>query len=121
MRHGQEPLIFDKVSAVDFFDPSGEAESWLRWGRFSGFFWFPSSFCVLYILLDSLNVFTGFRLFADTVVKILGHATPRRAWCHASVVCSLPAARDSRLMSRAIRPAQHHVLRTRYTRFCLVR
>src|SRR2546425_3807005 len=70
MRHGQEPLIFDKISAVDFFDPSGEAESWLRWGRFSGFFWFPSSFCVLYILLDSLNVFTGFRLFADTVADI---------------------------------------------------
>ena len=57
----------------------------------------------------------------DTVVKILGHANPRRAWCNASVVCSLPSARDSRIMSRAIRPSKHNLLRTRYTLFCIFR
>ena len=57
----------------------------------------------------------------DTVVKILGHANPRRAWCNASVVCSLPSARDSRIMSRAIRPSKHTLLRTRYTLFCILR
>src|SRR6059036_551573 len=59
--------------------------------------------------------------FFDTVVKILGHANPRRAWCNASVVCSLPSARDSRIMSRAIRPSKHTLLRTRYTLFCIFR
>ena len=57
----------------------------------------------------------------DTVVKILGHANPRRAWCNASVVCSLPSALDSRIMSRAIRPSKHTLLRTRYTLFCILR
>ena len=57
----------------------------------------------------------------DTVVKILGHANPLRAWCNASVVCFLPSARDSRIMSRAIRPSQHTLLRTRYTLFCIFR
>jgi hypothetical protein len=60
-------------------------------------------------------------LIEDTVVKILGHANPRRAWCNASVVCSLPSARDSRIMSRAIRPSKHTLLRTRYTLFCIFR
>ena len=57
----------------------------------------------------------------DTVVKILGHANPRRAWCNASVVCSLLSALDSRIMSRAIRPSKHTLLRTRYTLFCILR
>src|SRR5258705_3951683 len=61
------------------------------------------------------------RRSGDTVVKILGHANPRRAWCNASVVCSLPSALDSRIMSRAIRPSKHTLLRTRYTLFCIFR
>src|SRR5437870_3655782 len=47
-----------------------------------------------------------FLWFFDTVVKILGHANPLRAWCNASVVCFLPSALDSRIMSRAIRPSK---------------
>ena len=61
------------------------------------------------------------RLLGDTVVKILGHANPLRAWCNASVVCFLPSALDSRIMSRAIRPSKHTLLRTRYTLFCIFR
>jgi len=57
----------------------------------------------------------------DTVVKILGHTNPLRAWWNASVVCSRPSALDSRIMSRAMRPSQQMLLRTRYTLFCLWR
>lgn len=57
----------------------------------------------------------------DTVVKILGHVHPLRAWCNACVVWSRPSARDSRSISRAIRPSKQPWLRTRYTRFGLCR
>jgi hypothetical protein len=57
----------------------------------------------------------------DTVVKILCHVYPLRAWCNARVVCSRPSARDARSMSRAMRPSQQTLLRTRYTLFCIFR
>src|SRR5439155_9658333 len=57
----------------------------------------------------------------DTVVKILCHVYPLRAWCNARVVCSRPSARDSRSMSRAMRPSKQTWLRTRYTLFCIFR
>jgi hypothetical protein len=57
----------------------------------------------------------------DTVVKILGHVHPLRAWCNARVVWSRPSARDSRSISRAIRPSKQTLLRTRYTLFCIFR
>ncbi len=59
---------------------------------------------VVYLTTEEVQRFVE-AIIADTVVKILGHATPRRAWCNASVVCSLPSARDSRIMSRALRPS----------------
>ena len=46
---------------------------------------------------------------------------PLRAWCNARVVCSRPSARDSRRMSRAMRPSQQTWLRTRSTLFGLFR
>ena len=58
---------------------------------------------------------------SDTVVKILCHVYPLRAWCNARVVCSRPSARDSRSMSRAIRPSKQTLLRTRYILFCIFR
>jgi hypothetical protein len=57
----------------------------------------------------------------DTVVKILGYVYPLRALCNAWVVRSRPAARDSRIISRAIRPSKQTLLRTRYTLFCILR
>ena len=57
----------------------------------------------------------------DTVVKILDHVYPLRAWCKACVVRSRPSARDSRSMSRAIRPSKQTLLRIRYTLFCIFR
>src|SRR2546428_9868212 len=57
----------------------------------------------------------------DTVVKILGHVPPLRALCSACVVWSRPSVRDSRSISRAMRPSKHTLLRTRYTLFCILR
>src|SRR6266852_6308763 len=57
----------------------------------------------------------------DTVVNDVGIANRRRRWCNSSVVCSLPAARDSRIMSRAIRPSNRTLQRTRDTLFCIFR
>ena len=57
----------------------------------------------------------------DTVARIVGHVAPLRAWCNACVVWSRSSARDSRSMSKAIRPSQQALLRTRYTLFCLFR
>jgi formylglycine-generating enzyme required for sulfatase activity len=57
----------------------------------------------------------------ETVVKILGHVYPLRALCKAAVVWARLSARDSRIMSRAIRPSKQTWLRTRYTLFCILR
>ena len=59
--------------------------------------------------------------FSETVVKILGHVYPLRALCKAAVVWARLSARDSRIMSRAIRPSKQTWLRTRYTLFCILR
>src|SRR2546422_10911346 len=92
--------------------------------------------CKVFIMHDSLRIVLCIReipefiiegktkvFFSklDTVVKILCHVYPLRAWCNARVVCSRPLARDSRSMSRAIRPSKQSLLRTRYTLFCLFR
>src|ERR687896_1745168 len=58
---------------------------------------------------------------SETVVKILGHVYPLRALCKAAVVWARLLARDSRIMSRAIRPSKQTWLRTRYTLFCILR
>src|SRR5204863_7951774 len=60
-------------------------------------------------------------VIADTVATLLDHVYPRRVLCNVSVVCSRPSARDSRSMSRAIRPSKHALPRTRYTLFCIFR
>ena len=60
-------------------------------------------------------------LVMETVVKILGHVYALRALCKAAVVWARLSARDSRIMSRAIRPSQQTLLRTRYTLFCILR
>lgn len=68
--------------------------------------------------------FTGYiqkPLIFETVVKILGHVYPLRALCKAAVVWVRLSARDSRIMSRAIRPSKQTWLRTRYTLFCILR
>ena len=57
----------------------------------------------------------------ETVPKILGHVYPLRALCKAAGVWSRLSARDSRIMSRAIRPSKQTWLRTRYTLFCIFR
>ncbi len=51
--------------------------------------------------------------FLDTVAGILGHGEPLRARCNTWVVRSRFSARDSRIMSRAIRPSKLAWLRTR--------
>src|SRR2546430_5593526 len=62
-----------------------------------------------------------YSLHFDTVATLLDHVYPRRVLCNVSVVCSRPSARDSRSMSRAIRPSKHALPRTRYTLFCIFR
>ena len=52
---------------------------------------------------------------------MLCHVYPLRAWCNARVVCSRPSARDSRSISRAMRPSTQTLLRIRYTLFCIFR
>src|SRR6059036_188157 len=59
--------------------------------------------------------------YFDTVARIVGHVAPLRAWCNACVVWSRSSARDSRIMSKAIRPSKQALLRTRYTLFCIFR
>ena len=61
------------------------------------------------------NMCIRFEPIFDTVVRILGHVYPLHAWCNARVVWWRSAARDSRIMSRAIRPSKHALLWTRYT------
>src|SRR5438093_280269 len=64
---------------------------------------------------------TALMIHVDTVATLLDHVYPRRVLCNVSVVCSRPSARDSRSMSRAIRPSKHALPRTRYTLFCIFR
>ena len=88
-----------EVAGVSVFKDAFKAPN------YSGFCLYDDEFPIIYV--NNSNAKT------DTVVKILAHVYPLRSRCNACVVWSRSSARDSRSMSRAMRPSKQTLLRTR--------